>query len=71
MCSTGAVGFTMSLQFMSTEGKAHLTAQQTPEEFLPILEQYEELFKEPTTLPPSRDYDHSIPLKEDASPPNV
>ena len=36
-----------------------------------MLEHFDALFEEPTTLPPPRECDHSIPLKENSTPPNV
>ena len=38
----------------------------------PLLDQFQDIFKEPTTLPPSRGiYDHRIPLKADANLANI
>lgn len=42
-----------------------------PPEVQLLLEKYNSVFSEPTELPPSRNYDHSIPLKPDSIPPNV
>lgn len=42
------------------------TVQEIPPELQPILQSYEQLFQEPTELPPSRPYDHRIPLMEGA-----
>lgn len=36
-----------------------------------LLQQFDELFQEPTGLPPSRAYDHHIPLVSGAQPVNV
>jgi len=36
-----------------------------------IIQQYSHLFQEPSSLPPSRDFDHSIPLVPGAQPVNV
>ncbi|KAH9696914.1 hypothetical protein KPL71_023390 [Citrus sinensis] len=44
--------------------KTHICMQQ-------ILVEYSELFQEPRQLPPSRDIDHNIPLKEGTEPVNV
>ncbi|XP_044367478.1 uncharacterized protein [Triticum aestivum] len=75
LCSQGAVGFAMSLQFMTqVSNYSCISTQPEPkitEEPLPVLEQYKELFTEPTNLPPTRECDHTIPLKEDTTPPNV
>ncbi|XP_026435822.1 uncharacterized protein LOC113333611 [Papaver somniferum] len=37
---------------------------------LPLLSEYNDIFAEPTSLPPHRTLDHSIPLKTDYQPPN-
>ena len=36
-----------------------------------LLDEYADLFLEPTTLPPQREHDHRILLKPDAKPVNV
>ena len=36
-----------------------------------VIQQYSHLFQEPSTLPPSREFDHSIPLMPEAQPVNV
>ena len=48
----------------STGTNTSLTMQQT-------LEDYADMFKEPTTLPPLRNIDHHIPLKKSTQPINV
>ncbi|XP_074300143.1 uncharacterized protein LOC141631357 [Silene latifolia] len=46
------------------------TAQ--PVELVHLLNQYKDIFEEPTCLPPSRGvYDHRIPLVQDAQPDNI
>jgi hypothetical protein len=47
------------------------TAQSLPPEIAAVLQEFEEVFEEPTTLPPARDCDHTIPLKEGSVPPNI
>ena len=42
-----------------------------PEEIKELLFSYEEIFREPTSLPPARAHDHKIPLKEGVSTINV
>jgi hypothetical protein len=42
-----------------------------PAPVLKLLQQYSELFQPPTSLPPSRFYDHSIPLVEGARPVSI
>ena len=36
-----------------------------------LLQEFEDVFSKPTTLPPSRPYDHTIPLLPDAVPVNT
>jgi hypothetical protein len=45
--------------------------QYTHPEVLPILEEFQDLFQVPTGLPPKRECDHRIVLKEGATPPNI
>ena len=48
------------------------TSQQTPEELKGILEEYKDIFNEPTELPPSKGaFDHRIPLKTGTTPINL
>jgi hypothetical protein len=42
-----------------------------PDELANLLHQFQDIFQEPTGLPPHRDCDHHIPLKEGAKPPNI
>jgi hypothetical protein len=42
-----------------------------PPEIEIVLQQYDDVFGEPTELPPHRTYDHSIPLTADAHPFNL
>ncbi|XP_038999500.1 uncharacterized protein LOC120125070 [Hibiscus syriacus] len=37
----------------------------------PLLDQYHSVFTEPTGLPPTRNHDHAIPLKPEATPVNL
>ena len=46
-------------------------AAQLPSDMQQILQEYEDIFKEPTQLPPSREVDHQINLKEGTEPVNV
>jgi hypothetical protein len=39
-----------------------------PKEIQSVLDEFSEVFAEPTSLPPSRSYDHAITLKPDAVP---
>jgi hypothetical protein len=45
--------------------------QTAPVEVQHILSEFSDVFAEPNSLPPSRDYDHAITLKPDAAPFNA
>ncbi|XP_026459594.1 uncharacterized protein LOC113360286 [Papaver somniferum] len=42
-----------------------------PPPLLPLLNEFQDIFAEPTSLPPHRALDHYIPLKPDSQPPNL
>ncbi|XP_026450774.1 uncharacterized protein LOC113350886 [Papaver somniferum] len=42
----------------------------TPPTLQPLLNSFQPIFQEPTTLPPTRSHDHHIPLQPLSSPPN-
>ena len=54
--------------FLFTTTGPHMVAvaQEIPATLIPLLDQYEQLFHEPTELPPSRPCDHRIPLVDGA-----
>jgi hypothetical protein len=43
----------------------------THPEIAALLQEFSDVFEEPTTLPPERQCDHTIPLKECSTPPNI
>ncbi|XP_026398639.1 uncharacterized protein LOC113294465 [Papaver somniferum] len=43
----------------------------SPPPLLPLLNEFQDIFAEPTSLPPHRALYHSIPLKPDSQPPNL
>jgi hypothetical protein len=43
------------------------TPQQSPPKLTALLEQFKDIFQEPTELPPEREVDHQIPLQPDAT----
>jgi hypothetical protein len=47
------------------------TTEECPSEIQSLLTEFDQVFAEPTELPPSRQYDHSITLKQDAAPFNA
>ena len=71
------------MKALNNEGEGYLLSYQAPliidaEEANPlnpnlaaVLEEFDDLFKEPTNLPPKRTCDHAINLKEGVSIPNI
>jgi hypothetical protein len=49
----------------------HTAKSQVPLEFSFLINQFKDIFTEPTELPPHRQADHSIPLLPGSKPPNV
>ncbi|XP_066160673.1 uncharacterized protein [Oryza sativa Japonica Group] len=66
MSKKGAVMCLVHLNVAET-----LTATTVPEIVQPILNEFQEIFSEPTELPPKRNCDHHIPLVEGAKPVNL
>jgi hypothetical protein len=62
----GAVGYVLQLQAIN---HSHTDIEELLPQIAEILEQYEDIFEEPSELPPHRQCDHTIPLKQDATPP--
>lgn len=48
--------------------KESVKVAELPQEMQLLVKQFEELFKEPTGLPPSRSMDHKIPLLQGTHP---
>jgi hypothetical protein len=48
-----------------------LPQQQIPHDVSVVLTEFADVFSEPTTLPPARNCDHTIPLHDGSTPPNV
>jgi hypothetical protein len=64
----GALGYML----FSTSDTSNLDEHPPiPEEMSDLLHQFQDIFQAPTGLPPHRDCDHHIPLKEGAKPYNV
>jgi hypothetical protein len=53
------------------QSDSEVEVQIVPSEVQHILSDYTDVFAEPTSLPPARDYDHAITLKPDAAPFNT
>ena len=68
----GAEAFVFQLNYRDTNTTAqvHVDSAQ-PDTVADILQEFIDIFSDPTGLPPSRACDHSIPLKEGATPPNI
>ena len=65
VCSSGAI-FAFCLQITMQD-----THDGIPPSMQGVLREYSDVFKEPSSLPPSRQIDHSIPLKEGTELVNV
>lgn len=66
MVATESVECVLQLQATSESRPSDI-----PESVQPILKEFQELFSEPTGLPPSRNCDHHIPLVPGAKPVNL
>jgi hypothetical protein len=53
------------------QSSASPTSQSVNPEIKQLLEEFEDLFQEPTQLPPTREVDHHIILQEGTTPINV
>jgi hypothetical protein len=62
----GTVGYVLHLNVLSSSTEETTTLLPALET---ILQQHAAVFTEPSTLPPHRQCDHTIPLKPDATPP--
>ncbi|KAF3952555.1 hypothetical protein CMV_021899, partial [Castanea mollissima] len=52
------------------KGEDHVGGSIVPAELQPLLHEFHQVLEEPRTLPPSREFDHQIPLKEGTTPVN-
>jgi hypothetical protein len=64
----GASGYIIQLQSLQLSDHDNTQLNTDIEN---LLQQYGDVFAEPTDLPPARDCDHRIPLVENATPPQV
>lgn len=64
----GAEGFLLQMHNIILETPEGF---QTPPQQQKLLMEYADLFEEPSTLPPHRDCDHTIPLKPSTEPPHA
>jgi hypothetical protein len=67
----GALGYMMFSTAELPDSRSTKTTALVSDELTNLLHQFQDIFQEPTGLPPSRDCDHHIPLKEGAKPPNL
>jgi hypothetical protein len=67
---TGAQAFLIRIATEDTHN-TDTGKQQTSNPVSDIIEEFVDIFADPTGLPPSRPCDHTIPIKEGSTPPNV
>nr|XP_027081138.1 uncharacterized protein LOC113703854 [Coffea arabica] len=53
---------------MTSQQQEGSKLESTPQEVQELLQEYEDIFQTPSSLPPSRSVDHEIPLKPNAQP---
>uniref|UniRef100_A0A0A9HKJ0 Reverse transcriptase domain-containing protein n=1 Tax=Arundo donax TaxID=35708 RepID=A0A0A9HKJ0_ARUDO len=68
LLAKGVMGYLLQLKVVQPEAQPNQDNSALVSE---ILDQYAEVFNEPSGLPPKRDCDHTIPLKPGHSPPNI
>jgi hypothetical protein len=64
------MGYVIQVQMIEST-KNFSPHQDIPMEIHRVLQQYNDVFSNKTGLPPRRDCDHSIPLKDGSKPPNI
>uniref|UniRef100_A0A0A8Z5Q3 Uncharacterized protein n=1 Tax=Arundo donax TaxID=35708 RepID=A0A0A8Z5Q3_ARUDO len=69
MTSKGILGYVIQINMIQEEQSISLPT--IPPSIEQVLNKFAEVFNEPQGLPPHRECDHSIPLKQDAKPPNI
>lgn len=70
MLDQGAMGYVL-VNGNDREDYCTSNSADVPPDFSTFLEQFQDIFQEPTSLPPHRACDHSIPLLPGAKPPNI
>jgi hypothetical protein len=70
LCRGQVLGYIVQVNSMQHSDKS-LAVDNTPPPIAAVLSEFADVFSEKTTLPPLRESDHHIPLKEGAKPPNV
>jgi hypothetical protein len=70
MCRADIMGYVIQVQMIEST-KNFSPHQDIPMEIHRVLQQYNDVFSNKTGLPPRRDCDHSIPLKDGSKPPNI
>ena len=53
------------------KGEDHVGGSTVPTKIQPLLQEFHQVLDEPRTLPPSREFDQRIPLREGTAPVNV
>jgi hypothetical protein len=71
LLSQGAQAYLIQIQSPEPTAMDETGSPELNVEVLDILHQYNDVFQEPTALPPERTCDHTIPLQNGSQPPNV
>lgn len=66
-----SMGFILLTSLVQSDKSQEERVKTVYSEIEELLDQYKGVFMEPTELPPKRNCDHAIPLKEDSGPPNI
>lgn len=67
LMSKGVIGAVIYAQEVST---SNVEQPEIPERLKPVLSEFQDIFSEPTTLPPPKNCDHAIPIVPGAKPVN-
>lgn len=72
MDKQSAVAYVVQLCYVEdSENLTDIQYTELPPEIAQVLLDYEDVFQEPTELPPKQDCDHTIPLMHEAQPVNI
>jgi hypothetical protein len=70
MCRANALGYIIQIPLIEAPS-ASSDPVTIPPVIAALLQQYDDLFANTTSLPPERAHDHEIVLKPDSKPPNI
>lgn len=71
LCNLMQQGYSSFLSQIQVTPALYVNETITALELLAVLEEFAAVFEQPKTLPPSRVYDHRIPLEEEATTINI